>query len=86
MTIEQDLVRKQALDGAKENGAILVVVHKEDRMDMGAVGAGNYASLPQEFSEAFELLDTMVSEGLFTRKPYLDEGIVYTITAKGRQA
>lgn len=85
MSLERDTVRKQALDGAKENGAILVVVHKEDRHDMDAVGAGDYATLPQDFREAFELLDAMVEEGLFTRKPHYDAGLIYTITAKGRE-
>lgn len=86
MSIERDIVRIQALNGAKENNAILLVVHKEDRHDMKAVGERDYATLPQEFREAFELLDEMTDEGLFTRKPHFDEGIIYTITAKGREA
>lgn len=86
MLIDTDLVRKQALDGAKENNAVLIVVRKEDRSDMDAVGARDYTSLPQQFREVFELLDCMVEEGLFTRKPHFDEGILYSITQKGRDA
>ena len=79
-------MRKQALDGARENNAILIVIHKEDRRAMDAVGAGDYSSLPPQFREVLELLDGMVGEGLFTREPHVGEGILYTITQKGREA
>lgn len=49
MSIERDIVRIQALNSAKENNSILLVVHKEDRHDMKAVGEGDYSTLPQEF-------------------------------------
>lgn len=83
--IDETMVRAQALNAARERNAVLIYIPEEHRKDMASVGKGEYASLPTEFFEAFLLMDRMVEEGLFTRTPFPDAGILYTITEKGRE-
>lgn len=84
--IEKEVVRAQALNAAREQNAVMICIREELRVDMPAVGAGDYASLPEEFQETFALLDSMVAEGLFTREPFPNAGVMYSITDKGREA
>lgn len=84
--VEQQLIRRQAINAAREQGAILIYIPEDVRIPAEDLMARKYRRLPKEFRDAFKVLDEMAGEGLFTRTPRDDIGVQYDITAKGRAA
>lgn len=84
--INREEFRAIALNAAKEQNAFCFVLPKLQRHRIPQVANRVYRGLERDTRDALRVFDQMVDEGLLTREPQLDIGILYRITDKGRQS